>query len=174
MRGSATFSTASKYSIYSTLTLIFCYSFVAEYVSSRWATPNRGSFYATSLVAAAGMFLLVNVNAYKQLGARRRMVLSGIDSYRANPEVSSPMVNPLVDRLVPKEKAAALAILNRAIQEDIYALVPSRIFASDPKYLNLRQTCYGRGGGIRTCAKPPISAAPDYRAHDIASWARAL
>jgi hypothetical protein len=126
VRGSATFSTASKYSIYSILMLIFCYSFVAEYLSSRWATIHRGRFYVTSVVAAAGMFLLVNVNAYKQLGARRRMVLSGIESYRANPEVNSPMVDPLVDRLFPKEKAAAQAILNRAIQEDIYTLPPKQ------------------------------------------------
>jgi hypothetical protein len=86
-------------------------------------------FCVTSIVLAAGVCLFVNADAYRQLGARRRMVLSGIELYRANPEANSPMVDPGVERLFPEEKSADQAILNRAIQEHIYTLPP----AHDPR-----------------------------------------
>jgi hypothetical protein len=124
VRGSAAFSTASRYSIYSILMLIFCYSYLAEYLPSRWPGFNRKVFYIISLLLAVGMCVSVDLNAYQLLGARRRMVLSGIELYRANPQANSPMVDPLTDRLFPQEKASEHAILNKAIQEHIYILPP--------------------------------------------------
>jgi hypothetical protein len=54
------------------------------------------------------------------------MVLSGIEFYRACPEINSPMIDPLVERASPKEKAIEQTILTRAIQERIYALPPKQ------------------------------------------------
>ena len=124
VRGATAFYIASRYSIYSILMLIFCYSYLAEYLPSRWPGFNRKLFYTISLLLAVGMCVSVDLNAYQLLGARRRMVLSGIELYRANPQANSPMVDPLVVRLFPQEKAIEQAILNKAIQEHIYTLPP--------------------------------------------------
>jgi hypothetical protein len=70
------------------------------------------------------MCVSVDRNAYQLLGVRRRMVVSGIEWYRANPQANSPMVDPLVDRLFPQEKEREHDILNEAIQEHIYTLPP--------------------------------------------------
>jgi hypothetical protein len=126
VRGAAAFSTASRYSVYSILMLIFCYSFLLDYLPSRWPGFNQRRFYVTSILLAAGMCVLVDMDAHKELGARRRMVLSGIEFYRANPEVNSPMVDPVMDRSYPEEKQAEHAILYRAIQEHIYTLPPKQ------------------------------------------------
>jgi hypothetical protein len=124
VRGAVAFSTAPRYSIYSILMLIFCYSYLAEYLSSRWPGFNRKVFYIISLLLAVGMCVSVDRNAYQLLGVRRRMVVSGIEWYRANPQANSPMVDPLVDRLFPQEKEREHDILNEAIQEHIYTLPP--------------------------------------------------
>jgi hypothetical protein len=124
VRGAADFYIASRYSIYSILMLIFCYSYLAEYLPRRWPGFNRRVFYMISLLLAVGMCVSVDLNAYQLLGARRRMVLSGIELYRANPQANSPMVDPRVVGLFPQEKASEHAILNQAIQEHIYTLPP--------------------------------------------------
>jgi hypothetical protein len=126
VRGSGTFATASRYSIYSILMLIFCYSFLAEYLPNRWPAFNQRRFYVTCLVIAAGMCFLADANAYKRLGARRRMVVAGIEFYRADPEVNSPMVDSMVDKAFPKERSIEHDILNRAIQEHVYTLPPKQ------------------------------------------------
>jgi hypothetical protein len=126
VRGAVSFSTASRYSIYSNLMLIFCYSFLSRYVFSRSPTFNRRRFYTTSVVIAVGICFAADVSAYKKLEARRRMVLSGIEFYRASPEVNSPMVDPLVEKTVPREKALEHAILTQAIQKHIYTLPPKQ------------------------------------------------
>jgi hypothetical protein len=126
VRGAVSFSTASRYSIYSNLMLIFCYSFLSRYLFSRSPTFSRRRFYTTSVVIAVGICLVADVSAYKKLAARRRMVLSGIEFYRANPEVNSPMVDPLVEKTVPREKALERAILSQAIQKHIYTLPPEQ------------------------------------------------
>ena len=126
VRGAVSFSTASRYSIYSNLMLIFCYSFLSRYLFSRSPTFSRRRFYTTSVVIAVGICLVADISAYKKLAARRRMVLSGIEFYRANPEVNSPMVDPLVEKTVPREKALERAILTQAIQKHIYTLPPEQ------------------------------------------------
>ena len=126
VRGAVSFSTASRYSIYSNLMLIFCYSFLSRYLFSRSPTFSRRRFYTTSVVIAVGICLVADVSAYKKLAARRRMVLSGIEFYRANPEANSPMVDPLVEKTVPREKALERAILSQAIQKHIYTLPPEQ------------------------------------------------
>jgi hypothetical protein len=124
VRGSVAFSTASRYSIYSILILIFSYAYLAEYLPGRWPGFNRKGFYTISLLLAVGMCVSVDLSAYQLLGARRRMVLAGIELYRANPQANSPMVDPLTDRLFPQEKGREHAILDKAIEERIYTLPP--------------------------------------------------
>jgi hypothetical protein len=126
VRGAAAFAAVSRYSIYSVLMLIFCYSFLLKYLPDHWPGFDRRRFCLTSAALAAVMFFLVSADAYRELGARRRMVLSGIEFYRANPQVNSPMVDPAVEQLFPEEKSAERAILNRAIEEHIYTLPPKQ------------------------------------------------
>lgn len=122
VRGAVSFSTASRYSIYSSLMLIFCYSFLLRYLPSRFAKLDRTLVYNISIVLAVVAFTIANIVAYRNLQARRDMILKGIELYRANPEVNSPMIDPLVEKTVPKEKAKEQALLTRAIQAHIYTL----------------------------------------------------
>ncbi len=122
VRGAVGFSTASRYSIYSSLMLIFCYSFLVRYLPGRFAKLDRAHIYNVSIVLAAAVFSIANIGAYRHLQARRVMILKGIESYRANPEVNSPMIDPLVEKTVPREKADEQALLTRAIQAHIYTL----------------------------------------------------
>jgi len=115
-------SIASRYSIYSLLLLIFCYSFLKEYVPVRWKLFNRKRFYVTSVVIAAGLCLSADVIGYQHLAARRRMLLEGIELYRVAPEVNSPMIDPLVRVVYPLEAALEREILTRAIDQRIYVL----------------------------------------------------
>jgi hypothetical protein len=102
VRGAAGFTIASRYSMYSNLLLIFCYSYLAHYLPRRWPGFNRRLFYTTAVVFAVGLCLMADVSAYRKLGSRRRMVLSGIEFYRTQPEVNSPMIDPMVE--LPKRK----------------------------------------------------------------------
>jgi hypothetical protein len=54
------------------------------------------------------------------------MILAGIEMYRANPATNSPMIDPLVLRLVPEEPAIEQAILTRALLERVYTLPPKQ------------------------------------------------
>jgi hypothetical protein len=122
VRGAVAFTTASRYSIYSSLMLIFCYSFLLRYLPSRFARLDRTLVYNVSIVLAVVAFTLANIVAYQNLQTRRDMILKGIELYRANPEANSPMIDPLVEKTVPKEKANEQALLTRAIRTQIYTL----------------------------------------------------
>jgi hypothetical protein len=69
---------------------------------------------------------LADVYAYKILQTRRRSILAGIESYRANPQVNSPLNNPEVEQGVPKEKAFEQSMLTEAIQKGVYTLPPKQ------------------------------------------------
>ena len=55
-------------------------------------------FYVTSIVLAVGFLCSADLDAYKILQTRRLSILSGIESYRANPQVNSPLNNPQVEQ----------------------------------------------------------------------------
>ena len=112
----------SRYSIYSILLLIFCYSFLARYSSGRSGVLNHKRFYAISLTLAVSFCLLSDLRAYNRLSKRREMVLAGIDHYRENPEINSPSIDPEVARYDPPEAAFERVTLNQAIQQHIYTL----------------------------------------------------
>jgi hypothetical protein len=126
VRGGTGFWIASRYSMYSMLLLIFCYTFLAQYLSRRSPGFDRRRFYAISIAVAFGVWLIANINAYKKLSARRQMVLTGIEFYRAAPETHSPMIDPEVEKDIPSEKMLEQVILTRAIQEGVYALPPKQ------------------------------------------------
>jgi hypothetical protein len=126
VRGAAGFGVVSRYSIYSNLALIFCYTFLTQYLSASRSRFNRGYFYVASVVVTVGLCVMSDISAYGKLGARRRMVLSGIEFYRARPETNSPMVDPVAVRALPGEKEIELQILTRAVQKHIYTLPPER------------------------------------------------
>jgi hypothetical protein len=118
-------SIASRYSVYSLLLLIFCYWFLAQCLPSRLIALNRKRFYVVSIVLAVVFCLVSDMLAYLHLERRRQMVLSGMENYRANPEVNSPMVDPQVVKAHPEEAAFERATLTRAIRQHVYTLPPS-------------------------------------------------
>jgi hypothetical protein len=113
----------SRYSIYSILLLIFCYSFLAEYLPSRFRFEPK-QFYRISIVLAVTLCLGSDLNAYLYLSRRRQMILSGIEHYRVRPEVNSPMIDPAVAKISPEEEAFERVTLSRAIEQHVYSLPP--------------------------------------------------
>ena len=124
VRGAADIRISSRYSIYSCLVLIFCYSFLAHYLPGRSSTFQRRRFYLAAIVIAAGLGVAANICAYRGLGERRRMALAGIELYRARPDINSPMIDPRIERSAPQEKAFEQGVLTEAIREKIYTLPP--------------------------------------------------
>ncbi len=124
VRGGTGFGLGSRYSFYSVLLLIFAYSFLGKYLPDRFSGFDQRRFYAISLALACSLWLSADVHAYKCLRARRQMVLSGIELYRAATARNSPMVDPAVEKAFPEEKAFEQKVLTTAIQEGIYALPP--------------------------------------------------
>jgi hypothetical protein len=115
-------NTASRYSIYSLLVLIFCYCFLAQYLPGRISVLNANRFYALSIILALLFFLRSDWRADFFLKKRREMVLAGMENYRANPEINSPTIDPEVAKYYPDEPASELIILNQAIQESVYTV----------------------------------------------------
>jgi hypothetical protein len=124
VRGVVSFAIGSRYSIYSILLLVFCYSFLTHYVPNRWPRISRRVFYVVCLVLAFNLCLVADIYAYRNLGARRQMVLSGIEFYRTDPEVNSPMIDPTFLRGFPEERAYEQRSLTNAIQMHLYTLPP--------------------------------------------------
>jgi hypothetical protein len=121
VRGATGVFVVSRYSIYSILVLIFCYAFLAQYKPA----SNKRGFYVTSTVLALGICVLAQVHAYGKLGGRRRMVLTGIELYRVDPEANSPLVDPSLLQSSPGERGYEQRTLTEAIQKHVYTL-PTR------------------------------------------------
>ncbi len=124
VRGAVGFAVGGRYSIYSILVLIFCYSFLSQYLPGRWPEFNRRRFYAASLALTVCICLLADIHAYRKLDARRQMVLSGIELYRANPQVNSPLIDQNLLKAYPDEAAYERDSLTNAIQKHVYSLPP--------------------------------------------------
>ncbi len=122
VRGAASFAIGLRYSIYSTLVLIFCYSFLAQHLPRRWPAFNRRRIYIAFLLLAVSICLFADVHAYKKLGERRQMVLAGIELYRANPDSNSPVHDPDLKTGFEKERVYERDTLTRAIQQHLYTL----------------------------------------------------
>ena len=112
----------SRYSIYSILLLIFCYSFLNDYLAGALSFARYRSFYLACVVLTVGFLISTNLNAYTHLSARRTMIMSGLDHYRRNPELNSPTIDPKVAEYKPHELEFERVVLNRVIEEHIYAL----------------------------------------------------
>jgi hypothetical protein len=115
-------SISSRYSIYSLLLLVSCYFFLVRYLLARSKAHNLKRFYAVTTVFAAILSVSSIGLAYVNLGRRREMVLSGIEKYRANPEVNSPMNDPQTKEADPNEEAFQRDTLNQAIAAHVYTL----------------------------------------------------
>ena len=126
VRGAASFAIGSRYSIYSVLVLIFCYSFLLQYLPNRWPAFSRRRFYIAGLLLAVSIFVLADIHAYKKLGERRQMILAGIELYRANPDRNSPMNDPNLETGFEKERVYEREALTNAIQRHIYTLPPKQ------------------------------------------------
>ena len=89
VRGAVSFAIGSRYSIYSILVLVFVIPFL------RTTYPAAGPLSTEAILrslscALCSICVLADVHAYKKLAARRQMVLSGIELYRANPDTTPP------------------------------------------------------------------------------------
>ncbi len=124
VRGAVIFGIGSRYSVYSILVLIFCYSFLSQYLAGHWATFNRKRFYVACLGLGVCICLLADIHAYGKLGARRQMVLTGIELYRADPEANSPMIDQNLLIGFPAEREYEQKALTKAIQKHVYTLPP--------------------------------------------------
>jgi hypothetical protein len=124
VRGAAGFQVVSRYSIYSILMLVFSYYFLAQYLPRRFASFDRRSFYVTSTVFALCIFVLADWHADNRLGARRHMVLTGIELYRADPVANSPMIDQKLLQFSPGEREWEQRAMTRAIESHVYALPP--------------------------------------------------
>ena len=126
MRGAGGFEIGSRYSIYSLLLLIFCYSFLAQYLPNRWPAFNRKRFYAACLALSVSICFLADVHAYKKLSARRQMVLAGIEFYRANPGSNTPVNDPNLAQGFERERVYERDTLTKAIRQHVYTLPPTQ------------------------------------------------
>jgi len=126
VRGALGFGLTSRYSIYSILLLVFCYSFLAHSLRSRWSLRSRKRFYLASVLVAVMMCVLADIGAYQYLSERRGMILRGIEMYRANPEVNSPMIDPRILKAYPGENLFEQRTLTGAIRKHIYTLPPKQ------------------------------------------------
>jgi hypothetical protein len=124
VRGAVSFAVGGRYSIYSILVLIFCYCFLGQYLPDRWPEFDRRRFYRVCLTLAVCICVLADIHAYRKLDARRQMVLSGIELYRANPQINSPMIDQNLLKAYPDEAAYERDSLTNAIQKHIYTLPP--------------------------------------------------
>lgn len=115
-------SIASRYSIYSLLLMIFSYSLCARYLSTRSTALNRKRLYALSIILAGALWMVSDITANAHLGHRQEMILSGIENYRANPEINSPMNDPDTKAVAPAEEGFQRDTLNQAIAGHVYTL----------------------------------------------------
>jgi hypothetical protein len=124
VRGAVSFAVGGRYSIYSILVLIFCYSFLGQYLPDCRPNFNRRRFYRVCLTLAVCICVLADIHAYRKLDARRQMILSGIELYRANPRVNSPLIDQNLLKAYPDEAAYERDSLTNAINKHVYTLPP--------------------------------------------------
>lgn len=121
-------SLASRYSIYSVLLLICCYTFVLQVFKQRAPAPirlsgvavSRRGFATGALVFALLFYVQADLRAFTQLRARRSMVVRGFRYYRLDPSTNSPQANPEVDLLFPDETPFELNMLKELAKDHLY------------------------------------------------------
>jgi hypothetical protein len=125
-------SVTSRYSIYSVMMLVCCYSFVLHELDQELLSRKRGllvhinrrRFLEIAIASSFCFYVATAIWASHHLHHRREMVLKGLTFYRSNPLTNSPQMNPAVDLLFPDEKPFELFMLKRAAKEGFYT-VPS-------------------------------------------------
>jgi hypothetical protein len=73
-------------------------------------------------VLSVSICFLADVHAYKKLAARRQMILAGIEHYRANPDINSPMNDPNLETGFEAEQVFERDTLTRTIRQHLYTL----------------------------------------------------
>jgi hypothetical protein len=119
-------SIASRYSIYSVLLLIFAYKFLSNYLLTRLRL-TFWQVFVPFLIFAVGFCISADFTGFRRLGERRRMVLTGMNRYLANPGTNSPMIDPAVLRLFPGEADIERIELSDAIRSHLIATPTSTL-----------------------------------------------
>jgi hypothetical protein len=128
-------SIASRYSIYSILLVVSCYTFVLRALNAEDLQPSvhrpwllvplqRRRFLQVALALSICFYLINAAWAYRRLAVRRQTVSRGLRFYNANPITNSPQANPVIDSLYPDERRLELGFLNEAVHEGLY-IAPS-------------------------------------------------
>ncbi len=113
---------ASRYSVYSALVFIYAYFVLATYLRGRVAAGTFRRFQIAAVACSVLFFAAGSVKGNQKLGERRAMVLAGMEHYRANPQVNSPIIDPNVLQLIPEEPEFERIELNKALDEDLLVL----------------------------------------------------
>lgn len=125
-RGPTALSAASRYAIYSNLAIIFVYSFVADRISHRICRDKRKWAFPTMLMLALLFCVVGDIRGYRNLAGRRQMVLTGLEHYRANPAINSPLIDPVLIRMLQGKakfhEEYERIELTRALQNGLYVL----------------------------------------------------
>ncbi len=109
---------APRYTLYSLLLLIYVYKFLLFHIP-RWAKISPMTVFLTQLVLALVIGISADRDAYLQLGRRKGMVDSGMNSYLAHPESNPPLLDPIIERYAPGEGEYERIELTCAIQRHV-------------------------------------------------------
>ncbi len=122
-RTGLSFSTVSRYQIYSDLFLIFCYGYLAHRIAtSSLQARTRHRLYMAALVCSALFWLRADLVGYRILRARHGMVAAAFHAYHADPEHNSPMSfnDPVADRFFALYELRARETTNAAVAQGLY------------------------------------------------------
>lgn len=129
-------SLSSRYKLYSTLMIVFCYQYLADRVTASTALPERmkRTFYAGVLTAAVLFGLLSDAVGMKLLKTRKAEAIAALGWYLADPQTHSPFPEHL-DAPAGSNDATGLGVqaresLTQALTLRIYSLPPKEVAAA--------------------------------------------
>jgi hypothetical protein len=122
VRGGSLGTLASRYSMYSLLTAIFCLEFLVDGLPARYKHFNPKLFYAAVTICALVFCIWTDARAYRLLRERKEMVLAGLEHYRSNPAINSPLIDPFIIRALKGEAASEQVDLTHALESGVYTL----------------------------------------------------
>jgi hypothetical protein len=113
---------APRYSIYSILALIFVYLFLSEQLSRRVQPRILKRLYGSALICALLFFIMGDAIGFVRLRERKQMVLTGIELYKANPEMNSPTIDPRILAGYPADAELERVELTEALRNHLLRL----------------------------------------------------
>lgn len=113
---------ASRYSVYSIFVFIFAYLFLAMDLPGLLSATALKRLYTASLAGALLFFVSGTAFGWRQLAKRKTMVIQGIEHYRINPAINSPMIDPDALKVAPKESEFERIELSEGLRDHLLVL----------------------------------------------------